>query len=194
MTATAKQGRPRASSRATLAEAAVELFLEQGYEATSVSEITARAGVSRSSFFNYFGSKHDVLWSGVDDRVRALESSLSTAQAARESDVVGLLRGFADGLAPDSIALAFAHAEAMGISDDLRRESAARAGRIADAVASTLRESGVAPLPARVRGAAYGHAVIAAVEQWALDGPGHAPLAARLDEALRVVASFPPIT
>ena len=64
-----RAGRPRASSRETLAEAASELFLEQGYEATSIADITQRAGVSRSSFFNYFSSKSDVLWSGLDARI-----------------------------------------------------------------------------------------------------------------------------
>ena len=61
--------RPRASSRETLAEAACELFLEQGFEATSIADITTRAGVSRSSFFNYFASKSDILWSGLDERI-----------------------------------------------------------------------------------------------------------------------------
>src|SRR6478736_3003458 len=71
-----RTGRPRASSRETLAEAACELFLEQGFEQTSIADITSRAGVSRSSFFNYFASKSDVLWSGLDERVTALEQSL----------------------------------------------------------------------------------------------------------------------
>ena len=57
MTVDPRAGRPRALSRETLAEAACELFLEQGYEATSIAEIATRAGVSRSSFFNYFWSK-----------------------------------------------------------------------------------------------------------------------------------------
>ena len=50
-------GRPRATSRDVIAEAACELFLEQGFEGTTVADITRRAGVSRSSFFNYFTSK-----------------------------------------------------------------------------------------------------------------------------------------
>ena len=52
MTSDSRAGRPRASSREVLAEAACELFLEKGYDATSVADITTRAGVSRSSFFN----------------------------------------------------------------------------------------------------------------------------------------------
>ncbi|MGB4138172.1 MAG: TetR/AcrR family transcriptional regulator, partial [Microbacterium sp.] len=69
MSSVSRAGRPRSSSRETLAEAACELFLEQGYESTSIADIARRAGVSRSSFFNYFASKSDVLWSGLDARI-----------------------------------------------------------------------------------------------------------------------------
>ena len=39
-----RAGRPRASSRETLAEAACELFLEQGFEATTIADITSSRG------------------------------------------------------------------------------------------------------------------------------------------------------
>ncbi len=44
-------------TRARLIEAAFELFLAQGYDATTVDEIAARAGVSRRTLFRYFPSK-----------------------------------------------------------------------------------------------------------------------------------------
>ena len=182
-----RQGRPRVSSRETLAEAACELFLERGYEATSVADITARAGVSRSSFFNYFSSKHDVLWAGVDDAIAVLEGRLQHSPA----EVVGTLAAFSDGLAPDSLALAIANDEAMGAVTDLQREGTARAARIGIAVTAALRAAGWAPLPAQVIGSAYGSAVLAAVERWARDGSGRTALSDRLEEALAFVAEMP---
>ncbi len=80
MTPEPRSGRPRASSREVLSEAACELFLEQGYDATSVSDITRRAGVSRSSFFNYFSAKSDVLWSGYDEQADAAIERLREGQ------------------------------------------------------------------------------------------------------------------
>ncbi|HEY8589769.1 MAG TPA: helix-turn-helix domain-containing protein [Naasia sp.] len=65
-------GRPRRSSRDTLQDAACELFLEVGYERTTVDEIARRAGVSRASFFNYFRAKSDVLWADVDPALAEL--------------------------------------------------------------------------------------------------------------------------
>ncbi|WP_205014117.1 TetR/AcrR family transcriptional regulator [Nocardioides albidus] len=46
-------------------EAAVELFVEQGYEATTMEEIAGRADVARTSVFNYFERKSAFLdeWS-----------------------------------------------------------------------------------------------------------------------------------
>jgi AcrR family transcriptional regulator len=41
--------------------AAVRLFRESGYEATTVDDIASAAGCSRRTFFRYFGTKEDVL-------------------------------------------------------------------------------------------------------------------------------------
>lgn len=47
--------------REQIAAAGTRLFLERGYEATTLDAIAAAAGVSRRTFFNYFASKDDVL-------------------------------------------------------------------------------------------------------------------------------------
>ena len=47
--------------RDRLYEAAVTLFREQGYEHTTVDQITRRAGVAKGTFFNYFPTKDAVL-------------------------------------------------------------------------------------------------------------------------------------
>ncbi|MBB2747156.1 UNVERIFIED_ORG: AcrR family transcriptional regulator [Microbispora rosea subsp. rosea] len=72
-------GTPSISHR--LAEAAVALFDENGYDETTVDDIAARAGVSRSTFFRYYRSKedaifpdHDTLLAQVDARLRASTS------------------------------------------------------------------------------------------------------------------------
>src|SRR3954464_15108489 len=70
-------GRPRRSSRETLQDAATELFLEQGYEKTTVDEIARRAGVARATFFNYFPAKGDLLWADLDPIIAALPDVLA---------------------------------------------------------------------------------------------------------------------
>ena len=51
---------------ARLREAAYALFEQQGYAATTVDQIAARAGVGRSTFFRAFGSKEDVIFPDHD--------------------------------------------------------------------------------------------------------------------------------
>ncbi|MFC0212727.1 TetR/AcrR family transcriptional regulator [Paenibacillus chartarius] len=49
------------ATRTKLLQAAIDLFAEQGYEATTVAQITDKAGVAKGTFFNYFCNKENVL-------------------------------------------------------------------------------------------------------------------------------------
>ena len=187
-------GRPKASSRETLAEAACELFLEQGFAATSIADITSRAGVSRSSFFNYFASKSDILWAALDERITDLETALAEDEGMDATAVVrAAVMSLGAGLAPDSLALAVVHSVAMGVVEELEREASLRRSRIARAVADRLVRSGADRLRADVAGAAWGGAVLGALDAWARDGAGRTSLVRFLsrgaDAASRVTES-----
>lgn len=175
-------GRPRASSREALSEAACELFLERGFEATSVTDIAARAGVSRSSFFNYFDSKDAILWASLDRRIDGLVAASPTV------DPVEALSELGRDFEPDSLALALVNAEAMGLRDELERAAALRQARIGRAVTASFRERGDAPVFAAIAGAAYAGAVMIAIERWALAGAGRSHLSLHLGEALAIAA------
>lgn len=172
-------GRPRASSRETLAEAACELFLERGFEATAIADIAARAGVSRSSFFNYFSSKSDILWAGLDERIASFERDLAAGDSLEQA-----VAGIGTGFAPDSLALAMVNTTAMGIEVELDREASVRRSRIARAVSQRQQRDGADRLSADVAGAAWAGGVLAALEAWARDGAGRTPLARFLARAV----------
>lgn len=53
--------RKRHAVKAGISEVAQELFVSQGYDATTVDQIAAAAGMSRRTFFRYFASKEDVM-------------------------------------------------------------------------------------------------------------------------------------
>lgn len=57
--------KPDAAGR--LGKAAIELFVEQGYEATTVAEIAERAGLTKRTFFRYFSDKREVLFGGAEE-------------------------------------------------------------------------------------------------------------------------------
>ena len=50
--------------RGRLQRAAFELFSEQGFSATTVPQITARAGLTTRTFFRYFADKREVIFGG----------------------------------------------------------------------------------------------------------------------------------
>ncbi|MBL3700574.1 TetR/AcrR family transcriptional regulator [Leucobacter luti] len=173
---TPARGRPRASSHETIADAATELFLEQGYEATSVTEITRRAGVSRSSFFNYFAGKSDILWFVFDRRVDGVLAALADPKLP----LTDALAGFATGPAPDTLALAIVDARTMGVEAELANGRAERQLRLAEAIAARVSGDDGAGFRAEIVGAGYAAALVAAVWHWAGLGAGRH----RLDEVV----------
>ena len=182
-------GRPHAVSRELIAEAACELFLEQGYERTTVAHIARRVGVSRSSFFNYFESKSEVFWSGLDERIRFLDAFLAAACPSSQpaAVVADAVREAFSRFAPDALALALVNSDAMGIVPELTQEMATRQWRIATAISPYLRRTGQDALAAEVHAAAYAGAVIAALRAWALAGAGRERLDDLLGRALGVL-------
>ncbi|MER6425192.1 TetR family transcriptional regulator [Streptomyces sp. NPDC001137] len=72
--------------RDALVAAAFHLFLERGYEQTTVDDIVALAGVGRRSFFRYFPSKEDVVF---PDHERCLaEMTAFLADSGEEDEPV----------------------------------------------------------------------------------------------------------
>ena len=58
--------RTRRAVRAEIAEVAVDLFVRQGFDGTTVEDIAQAAGMTKRSFFRYFPTKEDVVFDGVD--------------------------------------------------------------------------------------------------------------------------------
>lgn len=119
-------GRPPSASREILEEAACELFLEQGYAATSVADITQRAGVSRATFFNYIPTKSDLLWTSVDDALEALADELDRAiEPAEPAPGTGELAE--TGSVPEWSATVASEEGGASVGTDLPAVAAARA-------------------------------------------------------------------
>jgi mycofactocin system transcriptional regulator len=73
----ARRGRPPGTSRRELEVIALRLFTRQGFDATTIEQIAAAAGVSKRTFFRYFSSKADVLWSEFDREVEHIRAELA---------------------------------------------------------------------------------------------------------------------
>lgn len=173
-----------------LEEAACELFLEQGYAATSVADITRRAGVSRATFFNYIPAKSDLLWASVDDALEVLAARLADDDGAASDPVTetraALLR-VAAALEPGTVVLAFANAEPMGVAEELEESAARRQVRAGRVLAAHLRRRGVEELAAEVLGTAQAGALLAALRAWSRAPVPRAPFEDVLARALDVL-------
>ena len=58
---------------------ALELFAEQGFEATSVQQITERCGISKGAFYLSFKSKEELILALIDDFMRRFVAGIATA-------------------------------------------------------------------------------------------------------------------
>jgi AcrR family transcriptional regulator len=66
-------------TRGRLLRAAVELFAERGYEATTAAQIADRANVTRTTLFRHFADKREILFQGQDELVALAAEGVAAA-------------------------------------------------------------------------------------------------------------------
>ncbi|MBF8193263.1 TetR/AcrR family transcriptional regulator [Nonomuraea sp. K274] len=71
----------REDTRTRIQEIALRLFIEQGYEATSLREIAEELGVTKAALYYHFKTKDDIVTSLVDLRVAEMEELLAWAKS-----------------------------------------------------------------------------------------------------------------
>ena len=92
------RARKRQQTRERLTRAAMALFLERGFEATTLDDIAAAADISRRSFFHYFESKEDVVFAWQEEITAALIAAVAARPAsesmlaAAENAIVAMVR------------------------------------------------------------------------------------------------------
>jgi AcrR family transcriptional regulator len=90
--------RKKQRTRAAIVDAAMELFTTHGFERVTVAEIARRAEVSEATVFNYFRSKEDLVYSGLEDFwSRALAA---VADRGLDETALGAFRRFILGQRP----------------------------------------------------------------------------------------------
>jgi AcrR family transcriptional regulator len=142
--------RKKAKTRATIQKHALRLFREQGYEATTVSQIAEAAEVSESTLFRYFPTKEDIVrWDEFDPLIveafKAQPAGVSPIAALRGAfrDVLGQLPAAERAELRERIALALSIPPLRTMGDDpfsgpmrlLAEAIAERAGRRPDDLA-----------------------------------------------------------
>lgn len=72
-----RPGRRPSTSQAELCRVGMRLFLEHGFEETTVDDIAAAAGIGRRTFFRYFASKNDLPWGDFDATLERMRRFLA---------------------------------------------------------------------------------------------------------------------
>ncbi|WP_369373565.1 TetR/AcrR family transcriptional regulator [Streptomyces sp. cg36] len=143
-------------TRETIAETAVRLFLDKGFDQVSITEIAEVAEVSRRTLFAYFPTKEDLVLQRFADHeseaariVRARPAGQAPLEALRAALLDALARREPNtGLCDDPEVMAFLRMilETESLAARMTRYTA----RGSDALAGALREAGLDPLDARL--------------------------------------------
>ncbi len=177
-----------------LEDAAAELFFENGYLATTIDQIAQRAGVSRNTFFNYFGAKSDVLWVELDAAIDRLAEELRCTPPGRPALAAvrdATLLVTAD-IGVDRVPLALTQDDVMGTREETRSSGLARLAYRSDVIAEFLARRLRRPvddLLVLAAANALSGAISAAWTVWARDGIRRRPLVDYVSEAFAVVSS-----
>lgn len=93
MSESARRGRPGYDRRGLL-DAAVAVFNESGYDATSVAALAARLGLSKAALYHHFSSKEEILETALGEALDGLEGVLTATDAVRPGDrLAAVLQG-----------------------------------------------------------------------------------------------------
>ncbi|RFC00690.1 TetR family transcriptional regulator [Rhizobium leguminosarum bv. trifolii] len=83
-----RRQRKRRQTRERIEQAAMTLFLQRGFEATTIEDITEAADVSKRSFFDYFPSKDEVVFAWQDSFADRLMAQIAARPAEEPSVAV----------------------------------------------------------------------------------------------------------
>lgn len=177
-------GRWKPDARGRLAQAAMTLYAEQGFDQTTVAEIAARAGLTERTFFRHFADKREVLFYGMemlrDLLVRAVADAPASATAM---DAVGAAFEAAGAVLQENPERVRLRDAIVSGNAELRERELIKLAAFASAMAAALRDRGI-PEPAASLAAETGVAVFkVAFARW-VSQPGQPDLLGILRESM----------
>jgi len=177
-------GRWEPNARGRLEQAALELYVERGFEQTTVAEIAQRAGLTERTFFRYFADKREVLFAGGDTLQELMVSTVAGApEPAAPIEAAGTALEAAGALIQQRREYAVQRQAVIAANAALQERELIKLATLASALAEALRQRGVAE-PAASLTAEAGIAVFKiAFERW-IDGTSPPELPQLIRESL----------
>ncbi len=156
----------RAATRAALMAAAMALFAERGYDATTTAAIAGRAGVSEMTLFRHFAAKSAFV---VDDPYDPLIAAAITARPRGESSLRAAVRGVRDAwhaVAPPAVDEVRARLRIVARTATLRSALQAASSATEQAMAAALADRGADRAEAAIVAAAVVAALNTSLLEW----------------------------
>ncbi len=162
-----RMGRWEPNARGRLERAAMELYIERGFDQTTVAEIAARAGLTERTFFRHFADKREVLFAGAVELQEFLVRTLASApDSATPIDAVAAAFEAAGALLQERRDYAWQRQAVIAANPELQERELIKLASLAAAMADGLRRRGVAG-PAATLTAEAGVAVFrVGFERW----------------------------
>ena len=177
-------GRWEPDAAGRLREAALELYVAQGYEQTTVAEIAERAGVTARTFFRHFADKREVLFGGSEELQARMTAAVDAAPPeAGPLDAVAAALDAAAGMIGGDHQRSKRRQAVLMANPELRERELMKMARLGDAVTQALGGRGVAEAEARLAAEAGIAVFRIGFERW-VAGPRAEDLAAVLRESL----------
>jgi len=160
-------GRWEPNARGRLEQAALELFVERGFEQVTVTEIARRAGLTQRTFFRHFADKREVLFWGQGALQELLVSAVASApHSAAPIDAVAAALEGAGAVLQQRREFARQRQAVIAADAGLQERELIKLASLASALADALRQRGVTD-PAASLTAEAGIAVFKiAFERW----------------------------
>jgi AcrR family transcriptional regulator len=160
-------------ARGRLERAAMDLFIERGFEQTTVTEIARRAGLTQRTFFRHFADKREVLFAGSAALQEFMVSAVTSApDSAPPIDVVAAALEAAASLLQQRREYSRQRMAIIAANPELQERELIKLIRLASAIADALRARGV-PDPAASLAAQSGTTVFRiAVDRWHSEAAG----------------------
>jgi AcrR family transcriptional regulator len=175
------------NTKERLVRAAVELFAEQGYDATTVAEIAERAGgLSKMTFFRHFPDKREVLFAAgqeVHGRILADAIAAAPGSATPLQAVAAAIDALAATFPEDRREFSARLRAVIAAHRELRERSASKHNGLVEVMTEALEKRGVPELTASLAAELGMRAFDRAFAQWA-DPVGRQPLAELTGPAL----------
>jgi len=174
------------NARERLERAALALFAEHGYDATTVAGIADRAGLTKSTFFRHFSDKREVLFGGQDLLAELFSAAIRTAPptATTGDCLAAALRAAAVAFTPERHDLAPQRQAVIAANSELQERELLKRARLGSVMADALCARGAGDTTARLAAQIGVLAFSIAYARWAAPG-NRRPFSEIAREALR---------